>query len=100
LTKNIIISSVQHGIFNATIIEEIGQLTGASLIQDILFLPGVDGNLTKWNALVLAGQESYAAAYPFVYYSSIAFGSVAIIASLFLGDISQYMDDHVAVVIH
>lgn len=100
LTKNIIIASVQNGIFNASIIEEIGQLTGASLIQDILFLPGVDGNLTKWNALVVAGQESYAAAYPFVYYSSIAFGAVAILASLFLGDISQYMDDHVAVVIH
>lgn len=100
LTKNIIIASVQNGIFNATIIEEIGQLTGASLIQDILFLPGVDGNLTKWNALVVAGQESYAAAYPFVYYSSIAFGAVAILASLFLGDISQYMDDHIAVVIH
>ena len=100
LTKNIIIASVENGIFNATVIRDIAELTGASLIQDILFLPGVDGNLTKWNALVLAGQESYAAAYPFVYYSSIAFGAVAILASLFLGDISKYMDNHVAVVIH
>jgi hypothetical protein len=100
LTKNIIIASVENGIFNATVIRDIAELTGASLIQDILFLPGVDGNLTKWNALVHAGQESYAAAYPFVYYSSIAFGAVAILASLFLGDISKYMDNHVAVVIH
>jgi hypothetical protein len=100
LTKNIIIASVENGIFNATVIKDIAELTGASLIQDILFLPGVDGNLTKWNALVLAGQESYAAAYPFVYYSSIAFGGVAILASLCLGDISKYMDNHVAVVIH
>jgi hypothetical protein len=100
LTKNIIIASVENGIFNATVIKDIAELTGASLIQDILFLPGVDGNLTKWNALVHAGQESYAAAYPFVYYSSIAFGAVAILASLFLGDISKYMDNHVAVVIH
>jgi hypothetical protein len=100
LTKNIIIASVENGIFNATVIRDIAELTGASLIQDILFLPGVDGNLTKWNALVLAGQESYAAAYPFVYYSSIAFGAVAILASLCLGDISKYMDNHVAVVIH
>ena len=100
LTKNIIIASVENGIFNATVIRDIAELTGASLIQDILFLPGVDGNLTKWNALVHAGQESYAAAYPFVYYSSIAFGAVAILASLCLGDISKYMDNHVAVVIH
>jgi hypothetical protein len=100
LTKNIIISCVENKIYNATIITEVAKLTGASLIQDILYLPGVDGNITIWNALVHAGQESYAQAYPYVYYSSIAFGAVAIIASLFLGDISKYMDDHVAVVIH
>jgi hypothetical protein len=100
LTKRIILASIDVGIFNATVIRQAGELTGASLINDMLYLPGVDGNVTKWNVLVLAGQESYAYAYPYVYYASIAFGSVAIIASLFLGDISKYMDDHVAVVIH
>jgi hypothetical protein len=30
----------------------------------------------------------------------IAFGVISIVASAFLGDISEYMDDHVAVVMH
>lgn len=56
--------------------------------------------MTIWNEMVLAGQEAYATAYPWVYYVSIAFGVVSIAASVGLGDISKYMDDHVAVVMH
>lgn len=89
-----------NGIYNISIITEIGQLTGASLLNEILLVPGVDGNVTKWNLIVAAGQKAYADAYPYVYLTSIAFGAVAIIASCFLGDISKYMDDHVAVIIH
>jgi hypothetical protein len=100
LTKNIVLACFSNGIYNITTITQIGELTGASLLNEILHLPGVDGNVTKWDAIVLAGQVSYAAAYPYVYYSSIAFGAVAIIASAFLGDINKYMDDHVAVVMH
>lgn len=100
LTLKISLACILNNIFDPTVITEAAQLTGASLINDILALPGVDGNVTIWNAIVLAGQEAYASSYPFVYYSSIAFGAVAIIASCFLGDISKYMDDHIAVVIH
>lgn len=100
LTLKISLACILNNIFDPTVITEAAELTGASLINDILALPGVDGNVTIWNAIVLAGQEAYASSYPFVYYSSIAFGAVAIIASCFLGDISKYMDDHIAVVIH
>lgn len=100
LTKNIAFACLTHGITSIQVITEAAELTGASLIDPILHLPGVDGNVTIWNAIVLAGQESYAAAYPYVYYASIAFGSVSIIAAAFLGDINKYMDDHVAVVLH
>lgn len=100
LTVNIATACITHGIFNVSVITEAAQLTGASLIDDILYLPGVNGNVTIWQDIVLAGQESYAYAYPYVYYASIAFGAVSIIASCFLGDISKYMDDHVAVIIH
>lgn len=78
----------------------IAQLIGASLTQRILKVPGVDGNITKWELIVHAGELAYAEAYPYVYYASIAFGCVSIIASCMLGDINKYMDDHVAVVIH
>jgi hypothetical protein len=100
LTKNIIVACVSHGIDSIPAITQIAELTGASLIDEILLVPGVDGNVTIWNDLVIAGQESFASAYPYVYYASISFGAVSIIASLFLGDIKKYMDDHVAVVIH
>jgi hypothetical protein len=100
LSVSVPLASIKAGVDNFTSVVLAAELTGSSLINEILYLPGVDGNLTKWNAIVLAGQEAYAEAYPYVYYTSIAFGAVAIIASAFLGDISKYMDDHVAVVIH
>jgi hypothetical protein len=100
LSVSVPLAAIKAGVDNFTSVVLAAELTGSSLINEILYLPGVDGNLTKWNAIVLAGQEAYAEAYPYVYYTSIAFGAVAIIASAFLGDISKYMDDHVAVVIH
>jgi len=100
LTINIALACFKNGIYKIDTIRHAAELTGASLLNEILLLPGVDGNITIWNEIVRAGQESYAYAYPYVYYTSIAFGSVSIIASVFLGDISKYMDDHVAVVMH
>jgi hypothetical protein len=91
---------VENHILLPATIKAAAELTGASLIDEILYLPGVDGNVTIWNAIVRTGQESFAEAYPWVYYCSIAFGVVSIIASAFLGDIKRYMDDHVAVVMH
>ncbi|CZR51778.1 probable trichothecene efflux pump [Phialocephala subalpina] len=100
LSINIYLACIKNGIFDIEVVTKAAQLTGASLLDEIKTLPGVEGNLTIWKDIVLAGQESYAYAYPYVYYASIAFGAVAIIASAFLGDINQYMDDHVAVVMH
>lgn len=74
-------------------------LTGASLLEQIQELPGISGNETLYQAVVRAGQVAFADAYKWVYLESIAFGGVSIVAAFFLGDISQYMDDHVAVVI-
>ena len=100
LSLGIAIACFKNGIGNITIITQAAELTGASLLNEILVLPGVDGNVTIWNEIVRAGQVAYAESYPWVYYTSIAFGGVSIIAAAFLGDISKYMDDHVAVVIH
>ncbi|OCK89998.1 MFS multidrug transporter-like protein [Cenococcum geophilum 1.58] len=80
------------------LIEETIILTGASLIEEVAFLPGIKGNEIAYETIVKAGQVAFAEAYKWVYYSSIAFGGVSIIAACFLGDISKYMDDHVAVV--
>jgi len=84
------------GISDTQLITEIIQLTGAGLINDIREVPGVKTD-QAWQELVSAGQEAYAKSYPFVYYVSIAFGCVTIVACLFLKNIDGYMDDHVAV---
>ena len=76
------------------------QLTGASLLEELHTLPGIQGNELAYEAVVKAGQIAYAESYRWVYLASTAFGGVSIIASCFLGNIDQYMDDHVAVVMH
>jgi hypothetical protein len=87
-------------ILNQTYIYEAIVYTGASLLPLLHTIPGIGMNETAYNMVVLAGQEAYAASYKYVYYTSTAFGAIAIIAAVFLGDISPYMDDHVAVVMH
>jgi hypothetical protein len=68
------------------------------LLDQIKQIPGIAGNEVLYDSVIKAGQIAFAEAYKYVYFASIAFGSISILASLFLGDISKYMDDHVAVV--
>ncbi|KAI9877682.1 MAG: hypothetical protein M1830_003124 [Pleopsidium flavum] len=88
------------GIKNVTYITEAIQLTGASLLEELKLIPGIGHNETAYRIVVGAGQMAYAESYKYVYFASIPFGCVAILAACFLGDISKYMDDHVAVVMH
>ncbi|KAJ5887443.1 hypothetical protein N7495_007484 [Penicillium taxi] len=86
---------------NITSVEAISiviELTGASLLDEIKTIPGIAGNETAYQMVVAAGQVAYAESYKWVYYTSIAFGAISIIASCFLGNITKYMTDHVAVV--
>jgi hypothetical protein len=75
------------------------QITASSLLESLREIPGIGTNDTAYEALVTAGQIAYAESYKWVYYASIGFGGVSIIAAFMLGDISPYMTDHVAVVI-
>ncbi|ROV89507.1 hypothetical protein VSDG_08520 [Cytospora chrysosperma] len=86
------------GITSKETIAEVIELTGAALLEDIKHIPGIAGNQVLYDSVIKAGQIAFAEAYKYVYFASIAFGSISILASLFLGDISKYMDDHVAVV--
>ena len=90
--------SLQYNITDVEVITTAIELTGASLIDEIAYLPGVKGVPGAWEAIVAAGQLAYAASYKYVYLVSIAFGGISIVAACFLGDIQKYMDDHVAVV--
>lgn len=86
------------GITSTETIEEVIVLTGAALLDEIKQIPGIAGNELLYEAIVKAGQIAYAESYKYVYYASIAFGSISIVAALFLGDINKYMNDHVAVI--
>ncbi|KAH7406344.1 fungal trichothecene efflux pump [Phaeosphaeria sp. MPI-PUGE-AT-0046c] len=87
-------------ITSKAVIGEAIEITGASLLPLLEELPGIKGVPGAYELVVYAGQLAYAEAYKYVYYVSIAFGGVSIVAACFLGDISKYMDDHVAVVMH
>lgn len=85
-------------ITNTTYIAHAIELTGASLLPELRNIPGINGSDAAYEAVVKAGQIAYAESYKWVYYASIGFGGVSILAACFLGDIQKYMDDHVAVV--
>lgn len=88
------------GITNVTYITDAIGLTAAALLPQLKEIPGIAGNETAYQMVVEAGQMAFAESYKYVYFASIAFGSVSILAAVFLGDIGGYMDDHVAVVMH
>lgn len=90
--------STKLGITNVTLIKEAIHLTATSLTKNLDNIPGITGNQTAFQMVVRAGQITFAESYKWVYYSSIAFGALSIVAACFLEDIEKYMDDHVAVV--
>ena len=89
LTDAVVNASIEAGVFNVTVIEEIGNLLAVSLNEEIL--PLVGGNQTKSDMIVAAAQIAFSEAYKWVYYVSIPFGMVAVIAACFLQDMSPYM---------
>lgn len=95
LTATLVRACISVGITDGNIIEDIIGLTASSQIDKIKVLPGVSES--AWDVIVAAGREAYAGSYPWVYYCSIAFGLVSVIASFFLEDISEFIDDTVAV---
>ena len=94
------VMATQLGITNETYIISAIEITGVSLLEELKHIPGIAGNETAYQMVVYAGQVAYAESYKWVYIASVAAGVISIIAACFLGDISQYMDDHVAVIIH
>jgi hypothetical protein len=88
VTQAVIQSCLDAGVYNITIIEEVGALLAASLDEEILPLLG---NQTQADVIIAAAQIAFAEAYKWVYYVSIPFGVVCIVAACFLEDMSPYM---------
>lgn len=79
-------------------ITKIIKLTAASRIGEIAQIQGIAGNETAYKILVEAGVLAFTDSYRYIYYVALGFGGASIIAACFMGDISKYVDDHVAVV--
>ncbi|KIX04561.1 uncharacterized protein Z518_05431 [Rhinocladiella mackenziei CBS 650.93] len=76
---------LELGITDPHAIETATEYTGDSLLEPLKTLPGIGNNETAYMIVVRAGQmayaAAYAAAYKYVYYTSIAFGAVSILAA-------------------
>ncbi|KAK4102691.1 MFS general substrate transporter [Parathielavia hyrcaniae] len=94
LTALVGAACARAGIVDGRVVGEAIRLTSVSLVKEIRHLPGVADDRV-WADIVAAGQLAYANAYPWVYYCSVAFGAVAVVASLFLGNTSVMVDDTV-----
>jgi hypothetical protein len=96
----IVPAALQVGISNATVIEDLVASMIAIPFPEYAaqhLPPSINGNPEKFSMLENAVVEAFGRTFPRIYYISIAFGGAACIASLFLGDVSQYIDEHVAV---
>ena len=91
---------LQLGISNRTLIKHAVELTSVSLIEKLKHIPGIAGNNTAYEIVLRAGRVGFAESYKWVYYASIAFGVLSVVSACFIGNIDEYMDDHVAVVVH
>jgi hypothetical protein len=101
LTSNALIyivpAAVEVGIYNATEIENlVPAMLGTSFADYVSLLPQVNTE-QKYDLLLNAVTHTFGITFPLVYYISIAFGISACIASLFIGDLTKLMDDHIAV---
>lgn len=94
------VMTTELGVKDPKYIKAAVQLTGASLLGELSSIPTIGNNETARQIVIAAGQAAYAASYKYIYLVSIAFGGISIIASCFLGNIDEYMDDHVAVIMH
>ena len=94
--KYIVPAAISVGINSTKQIDAIAVLLRGGGYEQLSYIPGVDTQ-HQIDVLTYAGKEALVASYPLVYFVSIAFGVVAIIASCFLTGIEEQMKSGVAV---
>jgi hypothetical protein len=98
-TLTIGLAMVKSGIFNITEITTfVTTLTGVPFHQLAPTIPQLT-NPTNYDMVREAGIVLFSESLKNVYWITVAFGVTACIGAAFMGDVSQYMDGHVAVVL-
>lgn len=98
--QTIVPAVTEAGVYNYNDVVQIALDIGHSYFQYSVYKYPEINTQAKYDAIVFAGRQCFAIAFKEIWYAAVAFGAISTIASLFLGDISKYMDDHVAVVMH
>jgi hypothetical protein len=82
------------------ITEMVGALTAVPFKEyAAAFIPEFD-TPEKLEAVRLATAEAFGRSFPELYYIGLGFGIAGCIASILVGDMSKFMDEHVAVILH
>lgn len=98
--KTVVPAMVTSGIFNATVIEGfILGLTSSPFNVLAPQIPQLARNATYMATVKEATTQCFSGSLNLVYYITIPFGVTACIVAAFMGDVSQYMDSHVAIVL-
>jgi hypothetical protein len=98
--KTIIPALVNAGVFSPTDIKTfILSLTAVPFDTLAKEIPQLLGNRTDFELVREASVSCFQGALKLVWYITVAFGVAACLAAAGMGDVSGYMDDHVAVVL-
>lgn len=98
--KYIVPPMIEAGIYNVTLIETfVTSLTAEPYFQLAAQIPQLAKSPSFYKLVGEGVIQCFSHAFTLVYYITIAFGVVACIAAACMGDVSKYMDNHVAVVI-
>ncbi|OJD36385.1 mfs multidrug transporter-like protein [Diplodia corticola] len=96
--KTIAPAAMKHGhIFDAAVIKNMAFDISANLNSNISTYPSLRDNPSGVAAIIEAGRQCFALSFPDIYWVGVGFGAASTMAAMFLGDISSYLDDHVAV---
>lgn len=94
-------AAIRYGrVYDAGQIYDIALDISANLNRNLSTYPALRNNPEGVARIIEAGRECFALSFPEIYWVGVGFGVVSTIAAVFLGDISQYLDGHVAVAIH
>jgi hypothetical protein len=89
----------QAGVYNATTIKNlVTSLTAVPFDEYALLIPELQIT-ANYDLVQEATIQCFSRSFTFIYYITIAFGVPACIAAAFMGDISAFLDNHVAVVL-
>lgn len=95
----IVPAMIDAGVYNATVITDlVTSLTAVPFSEYAPLVPQLS-NATHYAAVQEAAMQCYTQSFRTVWFITIAFGVPACFAAAGMGDISSFMDNHVAVVL-